>query len=54
MLGRAGTVQDFQGSVRFRFSYPRFDFFESVCICIKYHEIIRLRIYPFVIMCNKI
>ena len=24
---RAGTVQDFHGSVRFRFSYPRFDFF---------------------------
>ena len=24
---RAGTVQDFHGSVQFRFSYPRFDFF---------------------------
>ena len=23
---KAGTVQDFHGSVRFRFSYPRFDF----------------------------
>ena len=27
LLARAGTVQDFHGSVRFRFSNPRFDFF---------------------------
>ena len=27
IIFRAGTVQDFHGSVRFRFSYPRFDFF---------------------------